>query len=36
MKYVNKITNGNMEIGVKSQMKSKVEVTIDRHVVAEF
>ena len=39
MKYVNKITNGNEEIGVKSQMKSKVEdsvVTIDRHVVAEF
>ena len=39
MKYVNKITNRNKEIGVKSQMKSKVEdsvVTIDRHVVAEF
>ena len=42
MKYVNKITNGNKEIGVKSQMsrgRSKVEdgeVTIDRHVVAEF
>ena len=39
MKYVNKITNGNKGIGVKSQMKSKAEdsvVTIDRHVVAEF